>query len=167
MSGGSSFPSAQKIAKYTNLSPATVYKQIKLLETLGWLKKTKDGRKNKYELKEHVYATSTNPNKRPDKVLQMPFGVADWKRNEGYIEEFEHTGEIPDYAPITIQNATFHVTINNYNDKSQHVEVKLDASVLEDVKNPYYKKWLREKMEKQAEQVTLDAVADTPDKTKP
>ena len=112
-------------------------------------------------------ATSTNPNKRPDKVLQMPFGVADWKRNEGYIEEFEHTGEIPDYAPITIQNATFHVTINNYNDKSQHVEVKLDASVLEDVKNPYYKKWLREKMEKQAEQVTLDAVADTPDKTKP
>ena len=165
MSGGKSFPSAQKISKYTNLSPTTVYKQIKILEELGWLQKTKDGRKNKYELTEHVYATSTDPNKRPDKVLKMPFGVADWKKNEQHIEQFEYEGTVPDYSPITIQSATFHVTINNYNDQSQHIEVKLDEKALEDVKNPYYRKWLQEKMEKRAEEMTIEAVVEPPDNT--
>lgn len=166
MDGGSAFPSAAKISRFTSLSPTTVYKAIHKLEELGWLVKRKDGRKNKYQLNEHLFAQSTNEKKRPNKMLKMPFGVADWKRAQADLEEFEYTGELPAYSPIKIQNATFHITINNYQDGSKHLEVKVDEKVLEDIAHPFFRERMRKRLEDEGERIAEDVAANTLDVTK-
>ena len=166
MDGSSSFPSAAKISEYTNLSPTTVYKAIKVLEEHGWLKKVKAGRKNIYSLSEHLFAKSTAPEEREDKVLTLPFGVTEWKKRVEELKQFEHTGTVPENSPILIQNATFHITVNNYNDNRQQVVVKMDENLLSDVPAGRYRDWLEEKLSKQAEFLALEAIDKTPDSTK-
>jgi len=102
-----------------------------------------------------MFAKSTDPEKREDKVLQLPFEPARTKQRERELEDWEYTGELPHYSPIKIQNATFHVTINNYNDQSQHIEVKMDESILDDpnIKN---KPWLRKAVRKRIEDTAIE-----------
>jgi DNA-binding MarR family transcriptional regulator len=166
MNGSSSFPSAATIAKYTALSQATVYKAIKVLEEHGWLVKKKAGRKNVYSLSEHLFAKSTDPEEREDKVLTLPFGVTEWKKREGELKQFEQTGTLPAHSPILIQNATFHITVNNFNDNRQQVVVKMDKDVLKEVPEGRYREWLEGKLKNQAEQMALKAIEQTPDSTK-
>jgi len=166
MDGNSSFPSAAKISEYTNLSPTTVYKAIRVLEEHGWLVKKKSGRKNIYSLSEHLFAKSTAPEEREDKVLTLPFGVTEWKKREKELKQFEHTGTVPQNSPILIQNATFHITVNNYNDNRRQVVVKMDERLLEDVPEGKYRDWLKDKLSQQAEVLALEAIEQTPDSTK-
>ena len=145
----SAFPSAARISKLTGIkSTTTVYKELDKLEELGWLKKIKEGRKNKYELNEFMFAKSTDPEEREDKVLTLPFDPSSTQQREREIALWEQTGTLPEWSPIKIQNATFHVTINNYNDQSQHIEVKMDENLLEDIKQP----WLRRAVKKRIEE---------------
>lgn len=109
--GISSFPSVELIAEKTGVSRSSVYKAIDALIRLGWIEKTKSGRKNVYRVQEKYVLKSTEPLDRPDEVALTPYGALQSKQHEPDIDVYAKTGRLPEGSIVQIEKININLTI--------------------------------------------------------
>jgi hypothetical protein len=111
--GVSSYPSIELIAEKCGVGRSSVYKAIETLETLGWVEKTKSGRKNVYKAKDKYLLQSTEPEVRADEVAITPYGALQAREHEPDIDEYAKTGRLPARSVVQIEKINVNITIVN------------------------------------------------------
>jgi DNA-binding transcriptional ArsR family regulator len=139
---GRAFPGIDVIMEKAGLSKSQVLRELDTLETMGYITRAKEGRKNVYTLREKIGITDEKGRPMADATWDyVPDGV------RTAVAELKHvmmTGDFKGAKIIQIENMTVH--FNQFNDNSSQINMQ---SVLEnmDKLDPASRDRLRRRLE--------------------
>ena len=102
MTGTSAFPGVKKIGELTGLGRTTVFKALKRLEELDYLKIRRVGRRNVYELREKFHLESNYPDVIGDRWAIARYGPLATREDLRDVEHFAKHGALPGGSNVTI-----------------------------------------------------------------